>query len=568
MRELHELLEELDAVVEGRAPYTLGEWLDGHLSLEHASAMLDRAPCVLDELARHAASPVGHFLWVVAGSVAAIPSSPSEEDEWRRQWGARHRAQLRATLLAGARPPSGWTPGAVERRLRSPVAWDRLWACSEVLRRELDDDPHRARVLELLRDPDDHVRAWAWLCAVRWAEACPDRVRDPVHRAMDGESLELRPRAVWAAWLTGSDRDLASMLSPCLDAPGAVADALQLAEWLGPACRALAPKIEALTHAGDEDLAAAATWALTATSPERWPRLLALASERVEYAPRRGARAGEPTLAPSRRASAAIEALADAADHLGDDAVAAILPLAGDPELVELIGALGPRARAATDALLAQLSSSSSSGRIHALYAALGRVGAAAELEAAVARDARAAPALRHLGAAADPILVRLLASPLPRETLLALVEVAGKLRPASPALVRAVTQQLDDDDAWVRLWACASLAVMPHDDALLSRVASVFVRCCVEHEPFYARAFHHAALALAPVLAERVGQTPELVAIRLLEALGWTSDYGEAHLDALRAIAEAPSRGLRVAARTAIERISDPPPPFRPNPE
>lgn len=491
MRERHELLEELDAVVEGRAPYTLGEWLDGHLSLEHASAILDRAPCVLDELARHAPSPVGHFLWVIAGSVAGIPSPPSAEDERRRQWGARHRAQLRATLLAGARPPAGWTPSDVERCLHSPAAWDRLWACSEVLRRELDDEPHCARVLELLRDPDDQVRAWAWLCAVRWAEACPDRVRDHVHRAMERESLELRPRAVWAAWLTGSDRDLASMLSSCLDAPGAVMDALKLAGWLGPACRSLAPKIEALTHADDEDLSVAAIWALAATSAERWPRLLALACEREAYVPRRGARAGEPILVPSRRASAAAEALEDAADRLGDDAVAAILPLAGDPELVELIGALGPRAHAATEALLGQLAATSSSGRTHALYAALGRLGAAAELEATVPRDGRAAPALRHLGAAADPILVRLLASPLPAETLRVLVEVAGKLHPASPALVRAVTLQLDADDAWVRLWACASLAALPHDDALLTRVASVFVRCCVDHEPFYARAFH-----------------------------------------------------------------------------
>ena len=161
---------------------------------------------------------------------------------------------------------------------------------------------------------------------------------------------------------------------------------------------------------------------------------------------------------------------------------------------------------------------------------------------------------------------MRLLGAPLPPETMRALLEVAGEVDPASPALVRAVTGQLDADDARVRLWACASLAALPHDDSLLTRVASVFVRCCVDHEPFYARAFHHAAHALAPVLAERAAQAPELVAIRLLEALGWTGHYGKDHLDALRAIAGAPSRALRAAARAAIERISDPPPPFRRN--
>ena len=111
MRELHDLLEELDAVVAGRAHHALGEWLHRHLCFEHASAILDRAPGVLDEIARRRATPVCEFVWVNAGCYRGIRSTPTDDDERRRQWAARHRAQLQATLLAGARPPSGWTPG-------------------------------------------------------------------------------------------------------------------------------------------------------------------------------------------------------------------------------------------------------------------------------------------------------------------------------------------------------------------------------------------------------------------------------------------------------------------------
>ena len=101
-------------------------------------------------------------------------------------------------------------------------------------------------------------------------------------------------------------------------------------------------------------------------------------------------------------------------------------------------------------------------------------------------------------------------------------------------------------------------------DDTIAVRLASTFIACAAEVPPFR-RPLHYAAHRMAPNWASRIDHESDIIAVRCIEALGWTRHYGEDHVPSLRAIAARAPTCLRGRyALEAAKRISDPEPMFR----
>lgn len=549
MTALDSLLAELDTVSDDRY---LGDWLQRNLTLANADAILTRAPQGLIELQRYRHTPVANLV------------SLAGEREFD-QWAARHTQQVVVTILSGMRPPSGWAPGPILSLLESSCSWERLWACSEVLRTQADDAATRAATLRLLSDACTDVRCWAWLCVVRWAENAPAAFLGAIDAAIGLECAELRPVAVWAAWQAKSEQDLPMLLAGALETTAA-ADALEVASWLGQRAAALAPAIEALFDGDDDDVVDAAVRAFACIAPQRWPRLLECAQERTMATPRqrRGHPVVTPIVVPTRRAGACLTALEELAANIDDEGARAIVALATDERFTAIVGALGERGRAAIPALVNHLATSTGYSR-SALHTALGQLGAVEALEAAVHQDPAAAYALTRLGKAAGPVVLRLLESSLDaRATRLVLDAVGPEV--VDESAIAAIVPHLDSTELFVRLAACAAVARLPCDDRQLVQVASVFASCCANDDPFFCRPYAEAAATLAQVLIDRLGGFSDVTKIRLIEAIGWTGAAALSHIEVLEKLTTCASRPIAAAAALAISRIRNPPPRYRPN--
>ncbi|AKF11016.1 hypothetical protein [Sandaracinus amylolyticus] len=552
--------------------HAITRFLWRRLRLTNAEPLLARSPVPLDRIAT-SPTPVAEWLRIENGArFTLLERDPAERRA--EQWSDRHLAQTVATLESGIRAPRGWTPLPLERALASADAWDRIVACAEILERQSDAPEHRAAIASVLDDPSVEVRRWAWLAVVRWSERDDDdSLRDAVRGGLTRDDPEVMPRIAWAAWHLGLADDAIRRIAPSLAASElAQREALQVVRWLGRRDEALRDRIEPLVESPSRDVSLDAISTLGIVAPERWTRLWSFARE-TTIAPARTTRRGVEV--PARemrtdRAFVAIESLRNAAPELDDEAVAVLVAHAADPALTELLAALGPRARAAVPALVARIDAAHDpeSWAHDRTYQALGRIGGL-EARIALMRASRTGRGvfghhLAQLGADAVPAIAELLGESLPEPNRRVVLEVAAALGRGAEPLRELLSIELDAPSAPLRATACAALGALTVDDALAVRLASVFLACTETLPPFH-RTYHLAARALAPIWAARCGHSSDLVALRCIEALGTTREYGRAHLDALRALAASQSVRGR-AARSAASRIESPEPMFRPN--
>jgi hypothetical protein len=552
----------------------IGHWFDRNATFENASAIIDHAPEIVGLLSPTIQAPIGDFYSVGSVGMTFGPSPPEPS-----QWMKRYDIQRRATLLGSERAPRGWRAPDIVSGLASDAPWDRVWACSEVLRCERDDETVRSAVLTLLTDDVEAVRAWAWLCAVRWAERAPEAVRSAIEKAFQREGAALKPRAAWAAWRAGSSVDFVSAFRPLVSERPGRREVFTVLEWLGQVVGALADDVEELV----DNLADRSepnhdrqTWdtleldtvvgALAAIAPERWQTIFewCFAQEWFTPAPSRRRRPAPevfaPRLVPTLRARAALSALEGLADRLDDGAVARIVERADDHFFLGLIGAIGPRARAAIPSVAKRAG--------HEADEVLVQLGAADEL---VKRSATNPHAISALSRIADPTphLLRLIRGDGGRERTRIALDIARMCRAHDPLLIDAALQLLEAEDVSVIFAACEYLAHRGKDDeALLVRVASAFARTSATSDEFFSQSFNRAAEALAEICGPGLEGRAPLVAVPLIQALGWTLDWGRPHLESLRAVEGAASTtpAMKRSVKEAIARIEDPPPRFRPN--
>ena len=276
---------------------------------------------------------------------------------------------------------------------------------------------------------------------------------------------------------------------------------------------------------------------------------------------------------PTDRATSARFALGDAAKHLGADAAATFVGHEDEWWVIPILTGLGRHARASAPALVAKLEAQlakPSQPALHELVLALGAVGgpvAWEALERLAATNEGVAIHLPGFGKEATPALVRLLAAPLAQDVHQALLDGFDSRSAPDPSLAPAVLRFLDSPNPRIRLVAISAAAAFELDHATTVQLASVFIACSAEIRPFW-RTLHDAAHRMAPVWASRIDHESDIVAMRCIEALGWTREYGEDYVPALRALATRLSTAsLRGRfALEAAERISDPEPIFRPD--
>ncbi len=435
----------------------------------------------------------------------------------------------------------------------------------------LPDDTERA--LAPLADEDADVRWWAWLTAVRWAEVEPERqaLREAVaKRAPEADPLAA-PIAAWAAMLMNCATGLTPALARSLARPPTeIGDALSLVSRLGAQLEDLSQLLEPLIDGPDEAIACSAVYALMQNTPHRWRRVWALTSEtQLHTSPERRPHGPPHTWTdPTARATSARFALGGAAERLGADAAATFVEHTDQWWVIPIITGLGPHARAAAPALVAKLEAAMGTQypQVRELVAALGAVGgpiAWQALERLAATHERIAVHLGGLGRSAASVIGRLLAAPLAPEVHEALLDGLGAMQVPEPSLAPAVLPFLESPNLDLRLFAIYAAGAFELDDTTAVRLASTFAACAAEVPPFR-RPLQYAAHSMTPTWASRIDHESDIIAVRCIEALGWTRQYGEDHLPALRAIAARAPTSLRGRyALEAAERISDPEPMF-----
>jgi len=467
-------------------------------------------------------------------------------------WEQRYRQQVLATAASGLRAPTWWRPEpwpAPEPELRAELCasepWLRLSAAAALTRTPGLGAPTALALACALGDAEPQVRAWTALALARMGpEGAPAA---PAVRARLTAPPRERCRLAWTLTRIGGDRAAAAAV-----VRGVAADEGLTAEVRGEAIKLLValdegawPLALALFLAEPAELSAAGGAALRALGLGAAPAVPALLA--ALDGPRRSAslellRAlalpeAAPALEARLRALSAVRRVWEVDPLIGREReVAEPGPLRDEVEqLVSALGAIGPAAAGAADAVAERLT--------EGLWGC--------------------SEALAAMGVGAAPALVALLErAPAPEVAQGALEALAGLEGEIHRAEVAA--PWLDADELWLR-WLASAICIRSGERALANRAASRFAEDCSRDGDFRSPLFHLVARAVAPAAAALMESETPSDRVAGVQALGWTREYGEAHLARLSELAlDAPELALQVAAEEAWWRLELPTLPFR----